>query len=83
MLAETKQSKNIFKPIPIDRKNLAIMGVAFPDLATLDRAANAIGSNMYEGFEPSANHIALIRDYIMDKITFPQFVEAAKNMTHA
>jgi len=73
----------MFKPISIDRKNLTIMGVAFPNLPTLDRAANAIGSNMYEGFEPSANHIALIRDYILNKITFLQFVEAAKHTTHA
>jgi putative transcriptional regulator len=73
----------MFKPIPIDRENLTIMGVPFPDLTTLDRAASAIGSNMYEGFEPSAANIALIRDYIMNKITMSQFMEAAKNMIHA
>ena len=66
------------KPIKIDREKLTIMGVSFPDLITLDRTANAIGSNMYEGFEPSASHITLIRDYIMNKITFLQFVEEAK-----
>jgi putative transcriptional regulator len=59
------------------------MGVSFPDLATLDRTASAIGSNMYEGFVPSVNHIALIRDYVLNKITFLQFIEAAKNnLTH-
>lgn len=73
----------MYKPIQIDRENLAIMGVLFPDLATLNRTASAIGSNMYEGFEPSVSHIALIRDYVMNKITFPQFVEAAKNIVHA
>jgi len=59
------------------------MGVSFPDLATLDRTANAIGSNMFEGFEPSVSRIALIRDYVMNKITFLQFVEAAKNSINA
>jgi putative transcriptional regulator len=72
----------MYKPIQIDRKNLTIMGVLFPDLATLNSAAYAIGSNMYEGFEPSVNHIALIRDYVMNKITFFQFIEAAKNTSH-
>jgi len=70
---------NMYKPISIDRKNLTIMGVSFPDLATLDRTANAIGSNMYEGFVPSVSHIALIRDYVLNKISFLQFVELAKN----
>jgi putative transcriptional regulator len=69
----------MYKPIDIDRENLTIMGVAFPDLDTLNNTASAIGSNMYEGFEPDENTIALIRDYITDKITFVQFVKAAKN----
>ena len=73
----------MYKPIIIDREKLTIMGVSFPDLTTLDRTANAIGSNMYEGFEPSENHITLIRDYIMNKITFSQFVEVVKTMTYA
>ena len=68
----------MYRPIQIDRKNLTIMGVSFPDLATLNSTANAIGSKMYEGFEPSVSHIALIRDYVMNKITFLQFVETAK-----
>ena len=72
----------MYKPIKIDREKLTIMGVLFPDLTTLDRTANAIGSNMYEGFEPSVSHITLIRDYIMNKITFLQFVEATKKMIH-
>ena len=46
----------MYKPIQIDRENLTIMGVAFPDLETLNRTANAIGSNMFEGFEPTMNN---------------------------
>jgi len=69
----------MYRPISIDRENLTIMGVPFPDLATLNITASAIGSNMFEGFEPEAGKIALIRDYVTNKITFIQFVEAAKN----
>ena len=68
----------MYEPIQIDREKLTIMGVSFPDLTTLDRTASAIGSNMYEGFEPSASHIVLIRDYVMNKITFLQFADKAK-----
>jgi len=73
----------MYKPIHIDRENLTIMGVPFPNLSVLNSTANAIGSNMYEGFEPSVSHIALIRDYVMNKISFGQFVESAKNTINA
>jgi len=73
----------MYKPISVDRENLTLMGVPFPDLRTLDHTANAIGSNMYEGFEPTPDSIALIRDYILDKITFAQCIETVKKMTHA
>ena len=72
----------MYKPIQIDRKNLTIMGVLFPDLTTLDMTANAVGSNMFEGFEPSMANIVLIRDYVTNKITFSQFVDAAKNIVY-
>ena len=72
----------MYKPIQIDRENLTLMGVSFPDLITLNSTANAIGSNMYEGFEPEVSQIVLIRDYVMNKITFTQFVEAAKNTNY-
>jgi putative transcriptional regulator len=58
------------------------MGVPFPDRATLESTANAIGSSMFEGFEPTMGSVTLIRDYVMNRITFLQFVEAAKNTVH-
>jgi putative transcriptional regulator len=66
-------------PIKIDRKNLTIMGVCFPDLETLDNTASAVGSNMFEGFEPTAKGIAIIRDYITDKITIEDVIQKAKD----
>ena len=72
----------MYRPIQVDRKNLTIMGVSFPDMVTFNNTVNAVGSNMFEGFEPTVNHITLIRDYITNKITFSQFIEVAKNTNH-
>jgi putative transcriptional regulator len=72
-----------YKPIEVDRKNLTIMGVPFPDLAALESAANAIGSNMFEGFEPTPKSIAIIRDYITEKITFADIIQIAKEKAYA
>lgn len=68
----------MYKEINIDREKLTIMGVVFPDLKTLESTANAIGSNMFEGFIPSPKNIEIIRDYILGKITFKELVEMAK-----
>ena len=71
-----------YKPIEIDRKNLTIMGVRFPDLETLDSTANAIGSNMFEGFEPTENSVEIIRNYIMDKVTTLELAQMAKDKAY-
>lgn len=49
----------MYKAIEIDRENLTLMGVQFSDLKTLENTANAIGSNMFEGFEPTKELIQL------------------------
>lgn len=53
----------MYKTIVIDRNNLTLMGVKFPDLKTLESAANAIGTNMFEGFEPTKELIQLYVDW--------------------
>lgn len=68
----------MYKTIAIDRKKLTLMGVQFQVLKTLESTANAIGSNMFEGFEPTPKGIALIRDYVIGKITFAEFIKFAK-----
>jgi putative transcriptional regulator len=73
----------MYKPVEIDRENLTIMGVRFPDLETLNSTADAIGSNMFEGFAPTAKSIAIIRDYVMDKITLLQLAKMAKDKAYA
>jgi putative transcriptional regulator len=57
-----------YKPIEVDRKKHTIMGVDFPDLSTLEKVSSAIGSNMFEGFEPTPQLIKLYRDYSSGKI---------------
>ncbi|MDR3130470.1 MAG: antitoxin VbhA family protein [Treponema sp.] len=72
-----------YKPITIDRDNLSIMGVQFPDLETLNSAADAIGTNMFEGYEPAPQGIAIIRDYLLDKITLDDVIKLAKAKKYA
>ncbi len=53
----------MYKTIDIDRKNLTLMGVKFSDLKTLEATANALGSNMFEGFEPTKELVQLYVDW--------------------
>jgi hypothetical protein len=66
-----KLNKNIkmYKAIEIDRKNLTIMGVKFSNLKALENTANAIGTNMFEGFEPTKELIQLYIDWKAGIIT--------------
>ena len=72
-----------YKPIEINRQELTILGVRFPDLHTLDSAANAIGSNMFEGFEPTPTSVEIIRDYLSDKITLGQLIQLTREKAYA
>jgi len=66
-----------YTPIIINRENLTIMGVSFPDLHTLESTADALGSNMFEGFEPTQKGVEIIRDYCLGILSFDQLVVAA------
>jgi putative transcriptional regulator len=71
----------MYRPIQIDRKNLTIMGISFPDLATLNSTASAIGSNMFEGFEPTEKLIQLYLDHKAGKISNTQLLTNLKEMS--
>ena len=71
-----------YVPIDINRSTLTIMGVPFPDLETLENTAEAIGSNMFEGFRPTKKGIEIIRDYCFGKITFAQLAIVAKDKAY-
>jgi putative transcriptional regulator len=72
----------MFKIIEIDRKKLTIMGVKFSDLRTLESTANALGSNMFEGFKPTPKGIEIIRDYVTGEITLNELVTFAKQKAY-
>jgi putative transcriptional regulator len=72
----------MFKTIEIDRKNLTIMGVKFSDLRILESTANALGSNMFEGYIPTPKGIEIIRDYVMEKITLSELVKFGKEKAY-
>ena len=72
-----------YKPILVNRENLTFCGVQFPDLETLNKTANAIGSNMFEGFEPTSKGVEIIRDFVMDKITLSDLIHIIKEKAYA
>ncbi|MCD6544402.1 MAG: antitoxin VbhA family protein [Flavobacteriaceae bacterium] len=73
----------MFNTIEIDRNNLTIMGVRFSNLKTLESTANAIGSNMFEGFKPTPKGVEIIRDYVIGKITLSELIKFAKDKSYA
>ena len=64
----------MYKTIDIDRNNLTLMGVKFADLKTLESTANAIGTNMFEGFEPTKELTQLYVDWKTCIISETDFV---------
>jgi hypothetical protein len=59
----------MYNPIVVDRERLTLHGVKFADLKSLELTANAIGSNMFEGFEPTKELIQLYVDWSSGAIT--------------
>ena len=72
----------MFNTIKIDRNNLTIMGVQFSNLKTLESTANAIGSNMFEGYKPTPKGVEIIRDYVTGKITLSELIKFAKDKSY-
>ena len=72
----------MYNTIDIDRNNLTIMGVKFSNLKTLECTANAIGSNMFEGYRPTPKGVEIIRDYVVGKITLTELIKFAKDKSY-
>jgi putative transcriptional regulator len=68
----------MFQAIIINREELTIMGVEFEDSNTFESTANALGSNMFEGFEPTPKGIRIIKEYVEGQITLEEMVALAK-----
>lgn len=64
----------MYKTIKIDRKNLTLMGVQFSSLKELESTANAMGTNMFEGFMPTKELIQLYLDWKNGKINESDFL---------
>ena len=71
-----------YNPVLINKENLTFCNVKFPDLQTLNKTANAIGSNMFEGFQPTPKSVEIIRDYVTDKITHSGLIHLAKEKSY-
>jgi len=69
----------MYSPIEVNKNELTLMGVKFPDINTLESTANAIGTNMFEGFVPTQNSIIIIRDFMTDKISYAELIFLIKN----
>ncbi len=70
-------------PMEIDRKRLTIMGVNFSSVDNFDAVVNALGTVMFEGFDPTPKGIEIIRDYLSDKISIGQLVRLTKEKAYA
>jgi hypothetical protein len=64
----------MYKALDIDREKLTILGVIFSDIHSLEKTANAIGSNMFEGFEPTPELIQLYVDWKNNGISEKDFI---------
>lgn len=65
----------MYTSIEIDRENLTLLGVKFTDLKSLESTANAIGTNMFEGFEPTKELIQLYVDWKSQLISETDFLK--------
>jgi putative transcriptional regulator len=54
------------------------MGVPFPDTETLERTARALGTNMFEGFEPTAKLVQFYLNWRTGKISESDFLQKLK-----
>ena len=72
-----------YTPIEINRKNLTIMGVNFSSVRNFEATVNALGTVMFEGFDPTPEGIEIIRDYLLDKINIEQLGQLAKEKAYA
>lgn len=64
----------MYKTLKIDRNNLTLMGVQFPNLKALESTANALGSNMFEGFRPTKKLIQLYLDWKNGELSESDFL---------
>ena len=72
-----------YKPIDIDRERLTIMGVSFSSVDNFEAVVNAMGTVMFEGFDPTPKSVEIIRDYLSEKINIGQLARLTKEKAYA
>jgi len=72
-----------YRPLEVNRKKFTIMGVNFNSVEDLDVAASAIGTAMFEGFDPTPRGIEIIRDYLSGAITTDRLISLTKEKAYA
>ena len=68
------KKESMYKTIEIDRDNLTLMGIQFPTIESLESTADALGTNMFEGFEPTKEIIQLYLNWKTGKILEKEFL---------
>ena len=53
----------MYKTIEVDKEKLTLMEVQFPNIKSLESTANALGTNMFEGLEPTKELIQIYLDW--------------------
>jgi putative transcriptional regulator len=66
----------MYTEIEMDKENLTLMGVKFSSIEELDMTANAIGSNIFEGFEPTTELVQLYVDWKLGNVSESNFLTA-------
>jgi hypothetical protein len=64
----------MYKAIEVDREKLTIMGVKFSDINSLENTAQALGTNMFEGLEPTKELLQLYVDWKSGNVAEKDFV---------
>ena len=67
-----------YTPIEINRDQLTIMGVPFPDIKLLERTAKGIGNSMFEGFTPTPQDVQIIRDMCSGELSIQEMIDQHK-----
>ena len=69
-----------YHPIDIDRAELKIMGVHFPDASLFNDTLQVIDSNMFEGFELTPKGMEIVRGYMSGVIDLPELLGVTKEL---
>lgn len=64
----------MYRKLEIDRDNLTLMGVQFASLKSLESTANALGTNMFEGLQPTKELIQIYLDWKNEDINESDFL---------